>query len=164
MIVNTTKQKLKQGAAVFGCFVRSPDATFAEFVATGGWDFLVFDGEHGNVSTRDVADLARACEVRGVTPIARVSANNPSAILRCLDAGAAGLHIPWVNSMVEAEAAVRAMKYWPQGQRGLAGNRSIDWTTNLEATAAANSETLSVIHIETAEAAEAVDDSFSSKV
>lgn len=158
MIGNTTKMKLRAGATVYGCFVRSPDATFAEFVATGGWDFLVFDGEHGTVSPRDVADLARACEVRGVTPIARVTANNSSAILRCLDAGAAGLHIPWVNSVTEAEAAIRSMKYWPRGQRGLAGNRSIDWTANLQSTATANAETLSIIHIETAEAADAVAD------
>lgn len=158
MIHNPTKAKLATGAAVFGCFVRSPDATFAEFVATAGWDFLVFDGEHGMVTPADVGNLARACEVRGVTPIARVSMNQPSIILRCLDAGAAGIHVPWVNSAEEAERVVRSMKYGPRGLRGLAGNRSTDWMANAEVTARANAETLTVIHIETGEAAEEVGD------
>lgn len=153
MIENSTKAKLAEGGRVFGCFVRSPDATLAEFVATADWDFLVFDGEHGHVAPNQVGDLARACDVRGVTPIARVSSNEPSLILRCLDAGAAGVHVPWVNSADEAEAAVRAVKYGPRGLRGLAGNRSTDWLANSEATAIANDQTLTVIHIETAEAA-----------
>lgn len=158
MIHNATKARLAAGETAIGCFVRSPDSTFAEFVASAGWDFLVFDGEHGTVSPSDVGDLARACDVRGVTPIARVSANHPSVILRCLDAGAAGLHVPWVNSAEEAEAAVRSMKYWPRGLRGLAGNRSTGWLANAEVIAQANEESLMVVHIETREAAEAIED------
>ena len=59
---------------------------------------MVFDGEHGWVTLGDVADLARACERRGVTPIVRVPSRDPGTLLRCLYAGAAGLHLSWINS------------------------------------------------------------------
>lgn len=157
MIENLTKHRLTEGGEAFGCFIRSPDATFVEYVAAAGWDFLIFDGEHGTVAPHHVGDLVRACNVRNVTPISRVSTNHPALILRSLDAGALGLHVPWVNTPVDAEAAARSARYGPEGVRGLAANRSTDWIANAEVTAAANAETMVVVHIETAQAAEAID-------
>ena len=79
MISNTTKAKLRAGETVVGVFCRYRDATLAEFVALGGWDFLVFDAEHGALDPAAVADLSRAAELRGATPMARVTTNDPSA-------------------------------------------------------------------------------------
>lgn len=146
-----------EGRTALGCFVRSPDATFAEFVATRGWDFLVFDGEHGSITPGDVADLARACEVRGVTPMVRVPTTERSVVLRCLDGGAGGLHFPWVNDADEARRAVSYAKYGPLGTRGLAGNRSTDWSVAPQATANANDNTLVVIQVETREAVQDIE-------
>ncbi len=157
MIVNPLKARLHAGETVRGCFIRSPDPDLAEYVAAAGWDFCVFDGEHGRVAHTDIANLARAAEVRGVSPIARVPRNEPSIILRYLDAGVHGIHVPWVNSPEEAHRAVEAAKYRPRGNRGLAGNRSIDWSATPETVAQANAETMVIIHIETAEAVERID-------
>jgi len=63
-----------------------------------------------------------------------------------------------VNSAEEAEQVVRSVKYGPRGIRGLAGNRLSEWKANAETTAAANRETLVVVHIETAEAVDAIDE------
>jgi 2-keto-3-deoxy-L-rhamnonate aldolase RhmA len=158
MIQNTTKAKLQAGEVVLGVFDRFRDPTLAEFVAFQGWDFVVMDGEHGTLDAEDFGNLARAIELRGATPIARVNTNESSAILKALDAGAHGVHVPWVNSAEEAERAVRWVKYGPRGIRGLAGNRSIDWRANAETTAHANQETLVVIHIETQTAVDVIDD------
>ncbi len=161
LIENSTKQKLRNGETVYGCFVRQAEPTLAEFVAMQGWDFLIFDGEHGSLEARDVEGLSRACELHDVTPIARVSTNQPSVILRFLDAGAHGVQVPWVNTAAEAERAVTSAKYGPRGLRGLAGSRQGGWglTESLaEYTQRANRETMMVIHIETAEAAAAVED------
>ena len=157
MIVNPLRARLRAGEAVRGCFVRSPDPDLAEFVAAAGWDFLVFDGEHGRIASTDVADLARAAEVRGVSPIARVPRNEPSTILRFLDAGVHGIHVPWVNTPDEARQVIEAAKYRPEGFRGLAGNRSIDWRVTPETVTQANAETMVIIHIETADAVEEID-------
>ncbi len=161
LVENTTKRKLQQGEAVYGCFFRPAAPTLAEFVALQGWDFLVLDGEHGSLEARDIEDLARACELNGVTPIARVTTNEPPTILRYLDAGAHGIHVPWVNTAADVEKAVTAAKYGPRGQRGFAGSRQGGWgnTESLaDFTVRANRETMVVIHIETVQAAAAVEE------
>jgi 4-hydroxy-2-oxoheptanedioate aldolase len=158
MITNRTKAKLAAGESVFGCFFRYPDATLAEFTARAPWDFLVFDAEHGALQPGDVGDLARSAELHDTTPLVRVTTNEPSTILRFLDAGAHGVHVPWVNSAEEAEQVVQSVKYGPRGQRGLAGNRLGDWRADAETTAAANRESLVVVQIETAQAVDAIEE------
>ena len=161
MLTNTTKAKLAAGEPVFGCFVRYAEPSLAEFVAMLGWDYIVFDAEHGTLQPRDVEDLCRAVEPYGVTPLVRVTTNQAHVILRYMDAGAHGAHVPWVNTAAEADAAVRAVKYAPRGERGLAGTRASRWGLR-ESLAAyvetANRETLVVIHIETIEAVDAIAD------
>lgn len=155
MLTNATKARLAAGESVYGCFVRYPEPTLIEVLGYLGWDFLVFDGEHGTAEPRDVENMVRAAELRGVTPITRVPTNQAPIILRHMDTGAHGLHVPWVNSAAEAEAVVRAVKYGPRGIRGLAGVRANDYNqrgTLSEYVEIANRETLVIIHIETADA------------
>lgn len=157
MLSNAAKSKLKAGETVFGCFVRQPDAGLVELLGYYGWDFLVFDGEHTTIEPRDVENLTRAAELRGVTPIARVPVNQPATILRFLDTGVQGLHVPNINSAAEAEAVIQAVKYHPRGQRGLAGVRAANYGQAGalgEYVQKANAETLVVLHIESAEAVE----------
>lgn len=161
MLQNTTKAKLQAGDTVLGCFINFFEPTLTEFVAMQGWDFLIFDGEHGTLEARDIADLTRAAELRRVTPIARVTTNQPHLILRYLDTGVHGVHVPWVNTPEGVEQAVRSVKYGPRGIRGLAGSRASEWGMGESIgtyTERANRETLVVIHIETIEAVDAVDE------
>jgi 4-hydroxy-2-oxoheptanedioate aldolase len=157
MRTNSTKAKLKAGEMVFGCFMRYADASLVEVLGYQGWDFLVFDAEHGILEPRDCEHMVRAAELRGVTPLVRVTTNQPAIILRFLDTGAQGVHVPWVNSSADAEAAVRSIKYFPHGQRGLAGMRAADYgqrTTLADYVHQANAETLTVLQVETKEAVE----------
>jgi 4-hydroxy-2-oxoheptanedioate aldolase len=158
--VNETKAKLKAGETVLGCFVRDPVPGLVEFLGYQPWDFLVFDGEHGVMQPADCENMVRAAEGRGVTPIARVTTNQTHIILRFMDTGAQGLHVPWVNSGEEAEAVVQAVKYFPRGIRGLAGSRAADYgqTVSLaEYTEIANRETLVIVHVETRTAVENIE-------
>lgn len=161
MLENTTRAKLAAGEAVFGCFVRYREAAFTEFVAMQGWDFIVFDAEHGTLEPREVEDLCRATELHDVTPIARVTTNQPHIILRFMDTGIHGIHVPWVNTAEGVERAVQSAKYGPRGQRGLAGSRASDWGMSesiADYTVRANRETMVIVHIETQEAVDAVED------
>jgi len=114
---NTTKARLKAGETVFGCFVRYPDASLIEVLGYQDWDFLVFDGEHGVIEPRDCEHMVRAAELRNVTPIVRATTNAPPVILRYMDTGAQGVHVPWVNSAAEAEAVVRSLAVAMHGGR-----------------------------------------------
>lgn len=131
--------------------------SLVEVIGYQGWDFLVFDGEHGTLSPNDCENMVRAAELRDVTPIVRVTTNQPSVILRFMDTGAQGALVPWVRSAEEAEAAIRAIKYHPRGIRGLAGVRAADYAQTIplsEYVMQANNETLTVVQIETADAVE----------
>jgi 4-hydroxy-2-oxoheptanedioate aldolase len=161
VIHNATRAKLQAGGVAVGCFLPFPDANLAEYLSLLGWDFLVFDGEHGPIAAAEFHDLSRAAELRGATPIARVATNQAHLILQALDSGAHGVHVPWVNTSDEAEAVVRSAKYVPEGVRGLAGVRAADWGLSEplgDYIRRANRETLVVIHVETAVAVDAIDE------
>jgi len=149
---NAAKEKLKQGGIVYGCFVRYPNAALVEVLGYCGWDFIVFDGEHGTIEPADCEQMTRAAELQGVTPIVRVPVNQPHVILRFLDTGAQGLHVPMVRSAADAEAVVQAVKYQPRGSRGLAMIRAADYGQKVPLSdyiVRANEETLVAVHIET---------------
>lgn len=155
MLNNTTKAKLAAGETVIGCFVRYADPSMVEFVSMHDFDFVLFDGEHGGIASTHLENLTRAAEVRGMTPMVRVPNNQPYLILRFLDPGPHGIHVPWVNSAEEVEQVVRSVKYGPRGIRGLAGIRANEWGLNesmAEYAERANRETLVVVHVETAAA------------
>lgn len=152
---NGTKARLAAGEHVVGCFVRYPEPGLAELVALQGFDFLVLDAEHGTIDPREAENMVRAAELRGATPLVRVPANRPSVILRFLDTGAQGVHVPLASSAADAEAAVRAVKYPPRGARGLAGVRAASYGQEgllAEYVERANAETLVVVQVETREA------------
>ncbi|MHA1549011.1 MAG: HpcH/HpaI aldolase family protein [Alphaproteobacteria bacterium] len=158
---NKLKRKLQSGEIVIGSFVTIASGTLAEMVGLVGFDFAVIDMEHGSIETTVAEDMVRAVELAGATPIIRVTHNTPSLILRALDIGAQALHVPDVNTVQQAEAAVKSSKYGPEGHRGLAGVRAAEYglTQSLpEYAAHANRETMIIAHIEDIEAVNNLDD------
>jgi 4-hydroxy-2-oxoheptanedioate aldolase len=150
--VNKTKARLTAGETVFGCFYRYPEPGLVELLSYQGWDFILFDGEHGTLEPRDCENLARAAELHDVTTLVRVTTNQPPVILRYLDTGIQGAQIPMINSKAEAEAAVRAVKYHPRGVRGLAGVRADDYAQRQpfkDYVVQANRETMVIAQVET---------------
>ncbi len=163
MRTNTTKAKLKAGETVYGCFVRYPEATLVEILGYYGWDYLLLDAEHSTITPRDCEHLVRACELQNVTPIVRVTTNQTPIILRFMDTGVQGAQVPMINTRDEAEACVRAVKYHPRGNRGLAGVRPANFGqvqpfSFKEYTAQANAETMVIAQVETAAAVDALPD------
>jgi 4-hydroxy-2-oxoheptanedioate aldolase len=158
---NKLKARLKAGETVIGPYVRYADAGIAEILCYLGFDYLFFDGEHSPIGERECENLARVCELTGVTPIVRVPANLPWMIGRHLDTGMQGVQIPMVNSAAEAIAAVRAAKYQPLGNRGLAPARAANYGQVLPFSYAAhiresNAETMLIVQVETPASIEAL--------
>lgn len=159
MRINKTKAKLKIGETVFGCFYRYPEPGIVDLLGYQGWDFMLFDGEHGTLDPRDCENLARAAELHDVTTLVRVTTNHPTAILRYLDTGVQGAQIPMINSGAEAEAAVQSVKYHPRGMRGLGGVRADDYGQRQsfkDYVVQANSETMVIAQVETGAAVEQI--------
>jgi 4-hydroxy-2-oxoheptanedioate aldolase len=161
MFANKVKAKLRAGEVVYGCFIPFLNADLVEFMAMQDFDFLVFEGEHATLSPATCVELVRAAALRGMTPIARVPTNRAHIILQFLDTGVHGIHVPQVNSGAEAEQVIQAAKYHPRGMRGLAATRAADFGMTMpldQYTRQANAETLSIVHVETGEAVQRIDE------
>jgi 4-hydroxy-2-oxoheptanedioate aldolase len=156
---NKAKQTLQAGGTVIGPFVPFDAPGLVEILGYCGFDYIVLDAEHGALDPHHIEGLTRAAELAGATPIVRVPANDPRIILRYMDVGPQGLLIPWCQSAAEARAAVEAVKYYPEGRRGLAGVRAARYGVGMalpEYVVRSNAETLVVVQIETAAAVEAL--------
>jgi len=116
---NTLKQKLQAGNAVFGVMITFPSPPVVEMLGCLGFDWVLIDNEHGSITVDNSEDMIRAAELAGIAPIVRPVGNKPEIIAPFLDRGAWGVQVPHVNTPAEAFAAVDAVKYYPQGHRGI---------------------------------------------
>ncbi|HWK43902.1 MAG TPA: aldolase/citrate lyase family protein [Stellaceae bacterium] len=151
---NLLKQRLLRGEALFGAWIETGSATNAEILGHQGFDFLIFDLEHGQGDLKDAVDVLRVLQGTGTPCIVRVPWNDPVFLKRVLDAGATSIMIPSVETPEEARAAVRACRYPPQGFRGYGAPlvRASAYGETVDYVKRANDELLLVIQIESAEA------------
>ena len=119
---NRVKQKLAAGETVYVVSGPSTPDWIDQF-GPCEFDGIWLEGEHGPVDFADVSDLARACDLWGMTSIMRVNQNNQAVIYRALDRGVQGICVPHVNTKEEAQNVVAGGKFAPLGQRGLYGSR-----------------------------------------
>ncbi len=104
-----------------GLFMNGPAADLVEVAGLAKFDFVVLDGEHGHVWP-SLPDLIRAARYRDVAAIVRVPNTRPDAMSQAMDWGADGILVPAVRTADEIERAVAAVRYPPEGKRGLAGS------------------------------------------
>ncbi len=120
---NRIKEKLNAGqaATVIGGHSISPDTI--DFFGPLGFDGFWLEGEHGAVTWDRIDDMARACDLWGISSVLRVYSDEPWVITRALDRGVNSLVIPHVNTREQAERIVRSAKFGPIGQRGIYPSR-----------------------------------------
>ena len=87
MRTNNVVTKIAAGEKPVGFTMRFPSATIVEMMGQVGFDFVMFDSEHGPFTTADIEELCRAADAVGLTPMARVPNIHNSTILRFLDRG-----------------------------------------------------------------------------
>ena len=135
--------------------VTFPAPQIVEMLGYMGFDFTLIDTRHSSITAANAEPMIVASELGGAAPIVRVGANRPEIIAPFLDLGAWGVQVPHVHTADEARAAVDAVKYFPQGHRGLfprgrPARYGFAGTTR-EYTEAANRETLTCVIIEDVE-------------
>lgn len=145
------KERMQQGEAVLGTFMKLADPAVVEIFGLAGMDYVILDLEHGPNSFETCQNLIRAAQYRGLAPIIRIYANEPGLVQRALDIGAAGVQVPQINSRDEAVKLIQAAKYAPQGERGVCKYvRAADYSAQdpSDYFQQANAETLVIAHIE----------------
>jgi 4-hydroxy-2-oxoheptanedioate aldolase len=123
MRANHARRRLKAGEPSIGTWLSLPSPEAAEYCSRIGFDWLVVDAEHNPIDIRTLAQMFAAMAASDTAPMVRLPWNTPENFKRVLDAGAWGMVVPMVNSREEAERAVEAARYYPDGNRSVGGGR-----------------------------------------
>lgn len=151
MRANRVGQIWQQGGVAYSGWLHIPNPFSAELMAQAGFDALTMDLQHGLL---DFSSGLAVLQSLGEFPaLARVPWNEPGLIMKLLDAGAAGIICPLINTRAEAEAFVGACRYPPQGYRSYGPTRaSLVWGSDYASQA--NQTVLTLAMIETAQGLE----------
>jgi 4-hydroxy-2-oxoheptanedioate aldolase len=100
--------------------VRLPNTALTEAAGLHGFDFVIFDCEHGPADVSLVLEHLMICRAVGVPALVRLPGGDTDGVLRVLDAGATGLLVPRIAAAADVRATVAAASYPPRGTRGFA--------------------------------------------
>jgi 4-hydroxy-2-oxoheptanedioate aldolase len=159
-IENPVKETLQNGGKAIGIFIPMPSPDVVEIVALAGFDFALLDAEHGRISPGDAYPMILAAEARDVPAFVRVGENDRQVVLKYLDLGVSGVMIPQTSTPELARDAVAAVRYPPQGLRGLAGGRTFGFGQGrpmAELVPAINERVLSIVQFEHIDALQHLD-------
>ncbi|TXN29978.1 HpcH/HpaI aldolase family protein [Lacisediminihabitans profunda] len=111
-----------------GTFVKLPSQETVELIAIAGFDFIVIDLEHSPMDLETASRHIGVARALGVSSVVRVPGLAGGWVQRILDAGAEGIMLPHVDTVEQAEAGVRAVRFEPWGLRGVGStSRAGDW-------------------------------------
>ncbi|MEQ8346421.1 MAG: aldolase/citrate lyase family protein [Sneathiellaceae bacterium] len=147
---NPIRTAIAEQGMAFGTWIQMNAPEAAELAAAAGLDFVIVDMEHGSFGIAEAAGLIRAVQAGGAAPLVRVPDHDPTGLLKVLDAGAAGVLVPGVETAAQAAAIVAATRFAPDGTRGACPctratwHGLVDWPDHL-AWAQANILTLLIV-------------------
>jgi len=123
MQTNLFLQAIKKREPQIGLWVSLCSNYAADIVSTAGYDWSLLDMEHSPNEVGIVLGQLQAFSAVNTTPIARPMWNDSVVVKRLMDIGAQSLLFPMIQSVEEAQQAVRATRYPPQGIRGVSGTQ-----------------------------------------
>jgi 2-keto-3-deoxy-L-rhamnonate aldolase RhmA len=158
--MNAFRQLLKASGShpPIGTWLVSANAMVAEAIGHAGFDWAVVDTEHTPAGTMEVVQMLQALSCTRLVPVVRVAWNDPVLVKRVLDAGAATVMFPYVQSAEEAQRAVAALRFPPAGVRGMAGmTRASRFGTVPHYLRGANEGVAAIVQLETAAALQSLE-------
>ncbi|ALS59479.1 4-hydroxy-2-oxoheptanedioate aldolase [Pandoraea norimbergensis] len=156
---NAFKQALANRQRQIGLWMGLATPYAAELCAGSGFDWIVIDGEHAPNDLRSTLAALQAVAPYPSHPVVRLPQGDAVLIKQVLEIGATTLLVPMVESADMAAALVSAMRYPPQGTRGVGSGlaRSSRWNRYDDYLHAANDTACLLVQVETAEALAQVD-------
>ncbi len=117
MGTNRLKARTTAGEPSFGGWCVNPSSFIPELLSAEGFDYVCVDCQHGLIDYNEMWPMLQALAGSDATPVVRVLSNDTAWIGKALDAGAEAIIVPMVNSRNDAEHAVAACRYAPEGVR-----------------------------------------------
>lgn len=151
MPVNRFKLALRDGPAQIGLWVALADPYGVEICANAGFDWMLLDGEHSPNDLRSLLGQLQTLAAYPVQPIIRPPTGDPVLIKQLLDIGVQTLLVPLVESAEQAQNLVRAMRYPPEGIRGVGSAlaRAARWNTVPDYLQRADAQMCLLVQVET---------------
>ncbi|WP_052400473.1 HpcH/HpaI aldolase family protein [Paraburkholderia ginsengisoli] len=154
MFFRSLKPALVSGRHLDLIWLALGNTSMVEFAAHANPEALVLDLQHG-LWERGSLEAAIGAVGAQVPVIARCAGNLHGAIAQALDAGAASVLVPLIETAADARRAVSAGRYPPVGVRSAGGVRPL--LAGVDAMLAADREVAIGLMIETAEGVENVE-------
>jgi len=108
------KERLQGGGMVFGCMFSAIGTTrFKGALAGSTLDYVVIDTEHGSRDRKEIQELCGMLREIDITPIVRVPVPMAHWVAMALDAGAAGVLVPYCETVEEVQETVATAKWHP---------------------------------------------------
>jgi 2-keto-3-deoxy-L-rhamnonate aldolase RhmA len=137
-----------------GTFLGLASPSAIEVAALAGCEWVLLDLEHGGGTLEQVGPSVQAANAAGIPLVVRVPRAERSVIGWVLDQGVAGVMLPRIESVEDAQDCVTTVDYPPAGQRGVASyTRSAGWGKHSVRDTARG---VCIVQIETVGALEAV--------
>lgn len=112
------RNRLLAKEPVLGMMINFASPWLVDMLGIAGFDCIVLDAEHGYIDPSQSAVMLRVANENGMSVMARVP-NSPREIQRHLDMGVEAIMVPHVDSPADAHTAASAMRFPPDGERGL---------------------------------------------
>lgn len=147
----------KEGRTLLTGWLTCNSPFLVELIGEAGFDCITIDQQHGMGGNEVLLSCLTAARASGLPAIVRVAENDPGLIGRALDAGAQAIMCPMIETVEDAEAFVKAVKYPPRGLRSWGPYRArLDYEGDYFTTA--NDFTIACPQIETRGALDRLDD------
>ena len=133
----------------------------AKICEAAGLDFVLIDMEHGPLEIPQIARMIAWFKATRISPFVRIPASEYHFVARVMDAGAQGIMAPNVRTAEQARLLNDAMRYAPEGNRGLGlGTSHNDFVRPdaLKYMAEANRGNLLICQIESTQALDNLDE------
>jgi 4-hydroxy-2-oxoheptanedioate aldolase len=153
MRANALRELWRQGRPAIGCLLTLHSPLMAEVMGHVGFDWLGVDLQHSETNLAQIQGMFQAVSSTPAMPFTRVAGNDSILIQRVLDLGAYGIIVPYVQTVAEAQAAVRAAKYPPLGEHSWGPIRGVLYGGS-DYFEHANDETVLIAMLETRQAVE----------
>src|SRR5581483_4274265 len=105
----------REDLTALGVLLTIPSPQIVQIIARAELDLGFIDMDHGHFDPASLHATIAALAGTPIVPIVRVGANASWLAKIPLDAGALGIIFPGVNSRADAESAVKAVRYPPEG-------------------------------------------------
>jgi 4-hydroxy-2-oxoheptanedioate aldolase len=157
--MNPFKQALKNKQPQIGLWLMLSSPYATEICASCGFDWLLIDSEHAPNDIPMLLGSLQAAAGYPVQAVTRVAIGNEVLIKQHLDIGAQNILVPMVDTAEQAAHMVQAMRYPPQGVRGVgAGSaRASRWSANPNYLQQANDDACLLVQAETVTAIKNLD-------